>query len=48
MTPDDIQDSRNLAGLASFCRTLGRDARPGEVGLVVGDEYFAIRDFTTE
>jgi hypothetical protein len=22
-----------------------RDARQGEVGLVVGDEYFAIRDF---
>lgn len=47
-TPDDIQDSRNLAELGSFCRTLGRDARQGEVGLVVGDEYFAIREFTGE
>jgi hypothetical protein len=24
---------------------MGRDARQGEVGLVVGDEYFAIRQF---
>jgi hypothetical protein len=24
---------------------LGREARQGEVGLVVGDEYFAIRYF---
>jgi len=24
---------------------MGRDAGQGEVGLVVGDEYFAIRDF---
>jgi hypothetical protein len=24
---------------------MGREARQGEIGLVVGDEYFAIRDF---
>jgi len=24
---------------------LGREAKQGEVGLVVGDEYFAIRQF---
>ncbi len=47
-TPADIQDSRNLAELGSFCRTMGRDARQGEVGLVVGDEYFAIREYTVE
>ena len=47
-TPADIEDSRNLAELGSFCRSMGRDARQGEIGLVVGDEYFAIRDFTTE
>ena len=35
-----------LAALGDFCRKLGREARQGEVGLVVGDEYFAIRDFT--
>ena len=45
-TPADIQDSKKLAALASFCRTMGRDCRQGEVGLVVGDEYFAIRDFS--
>jgi hypothetical protein len=47
-TPADIEDSRNLAELGSFCRTMGRDARQGEVGLVIGDEYFAIREFTEE
>ena len=47
-TPADIEDSGNLAELGSFCRTMGRDARQGEVGLVIGDEYFAIRDFTEE
>jgi hypothetical protein len=47
-TPADIEDSGNLAKLATFCRTMGRDARQGEVGLVVGDEYFAIREFRAE
>jgi len=47
-TPDDIQDSGNLAELGSFCRSMGRDANQGEVGLVVGDEYFALRNFTVE
>ncbi len=47
-TPDDIEDSRNLSKLGSFCRRMGRDARQGEVGLVVGDEYFAIREFAAE
>jgi hypothetical protein len=44
-TPADIQDSANLGQLGRFCRKLGREARQGEVGLVIGDEYFAIRDF---
>lgn len=44
-TPADIEDERNLAELGSFCRKMGREARQGEIGLVVGDEYFAIRDF---
>ncbi len=47
-TPADIQDDRNLAALGTFCRKMGRDARQGEIGLVVGDEYFAIRDFGEE
>jgi hypothetical protein len=45
-TPADIEDDRNLPALGAFCRRLGREGRQGEVGLVVGDEYFAIRDFT--
>lgn len=47
-TPTDIENSRNLAELGNFCRTMGRDARQGEVGLVIGDEYFAIREFAEE
>jgi hypothetical protein len=44
-TPGDIEDVRNLSELGSFCRSMGRSANQGEVGLVIGDEYFAIRDF---
>jgi hypothetical protein len=44
-SPAEIEDDSNLAELGSFCRRMGREARQGEVGLVVGDEYFAIRDF---
>ena len=44
-TPVDIENSANLAELGSFCRTMGRETRQGEIGLVVGDEYFSIRDF---
>ncbi len=47
-TPDLIEDDDALAELGSFCRRLGREARQGEVGLVVGDEYFAIRDFSED
>jgi hypothetical protein len=45
-TPVDIEDDRNLAALGEICRRLGREGRQGEVGLVVGDEYFAIRNFS--
>jgi hypothetical protein len=47
-TPLDIQDSRNLAALGRFCRKMGREAHQGEIGLVIGDEYFAIHDFLEE
>lgn len=47
-TPVDFEDASNLAQLGSFCRRLGREANQGEVGLVVGDDYFAIQDFTEE
>lgn len=47
-TPVDIQNGLNLAELGSFCRKMGREARQGEIGLVVGDEYFAIRNFGRE
>jgi len=47
-TPERIEDDGALAELGSFCRRLGREAGQGEVGLVVGDEYLAIRDFSEE
>jgi hypothetical protein len=45
-TPVDIENGRNLAALGHLCRKLGRETRQGEIGLVVDDESFAIRDFT--
>jgi len=44
-TPGEISDLTNVAAVGAFCRLLGREARQGEVGLVIGDEYFAIRDY---
>ena len=44
-TPEAIQDAGNLARLAAFCRRMGREANQGEIGLVIADEYFAIRDY---
>jgi len=47
-TAVDVQNSRKLAELGDFCRTMRRKARQGEVGLIIGDEYFAVRDFEGE
>jgi hypothetical protein len=47
-TPDDIHRAANLAELGGFCRRMGRETNQGEVGLVVGDEYFAIQSFAEE
>lgn len=44
-TPEQIQDSVKLSALGDFCRRLGRETNQGEVGLVIGDEYFAIQEF---
>jgi len=44
-TPEDIEHAGKLAELRDFCHRMGRDAKQGEIGLVVGDEYFAIREF---
>lgn len=48
MEPEAIQAADNQAKLGAFCRRLGRESNQGEVGLIVGDEYLAIRDFTEE
>jgi hypothetical protein len=47
-TPADISDPDRLSRLGSFCRRMGREAHQGEVGLVIGDEYLAFRDFSKE
>src|SRR5205085_536682 len=47
-TPEDVADSDSLARLGSFCRRMGREAHQGEVGLVIGDEYLAFRNFSKE
>ncbi len=47
-TPFDIEDAGKLAEIGRFCRKMGLEAHQGEIGLVVGDEYFAIHDFAEE
>ncbi len=46
--PADITDPDRLSRLGNFCRKMGREAHQGEVGLVIGDEYLAFRDFSQE
>ena len=46
MAPEAIEDEANLTKLAKFCRQMGRETNQGEIGLVIADEYFAIRDYT--
>jgi hypothetical protein len=48
MTPEAISDRENQAKLGSFCRRMGRETNQGEIGLVIGDEYFAITDFVED
>ena len=48
MPPEDIENSSNLAALGAFCRQMGRETNQGEVGLVIGDEYLGISDFSEE
>ncbi len=46
LVPEAIEDEANLTKLAVFCRQMGRETNQGEIGLVIADEYFAIRDYT--
>lgn len=45
MVPEAIEDEGNLLRLAAFCRRMGRETNQGEIGLVIADEYFAIRNY---
>jgi len=44
-TPKDAQSKAKLRKLAALCRSMGRETRQGEIGLVIADHYYAIRDF---
>ncbi len=46
LTPSDMEEESKLAQLRAFCRRMGRETHQGEIGLVIGDEYFAFRDFS--
>jgi hypothetical protein len=41
----DIENDDKLSELGRFCRRLGRETNQGEVGLIIADEYIAIRNF---
>ena len=43
-TPAEIESVSRLQELNVFCRRMGRETNQGEIGLVIGDEYLAIRD----
>jgi hypothetical protein len=43
--PEAIESEANLGALAAFCRKMGRETNQGEIGLVIADEYFAIRNY---
>ncbi len=45
-TPEDIQAEDKLRELAALCKRMGRETNQGEIGLVIDNEYFAIRDYT--
>jgi hypothetical protein len=48
MEPEALEDDGNLGELRTFCDRMGRETNQGEVGLVIADEYFAIRRFGEE
>jgi hypothetical protein len=43
--PTEVQDDDKLAELREFCCQMGRETNQGEIGVVVDNEYFAIRNF---
>jgi hypothetical protein len=45
---EDVENQASLAELGRFCRRMGRETNQGEVGLIIADEYIAIRKFEEE
>lgn len=46
--PDALDDDGVLGDLRSFLHSFGRDARQGEIGIVIDGEYFGITDYDSE
>lgn len=46
MEPEVIENEANLDDLGAFCRRMGRETNQGEIGIIIAEEYFAIRDFS--
>lgn len=44
-TPKDVQTPAKMKKVAAFCDRMRVEAKQGEVGLVIADEYFAFRNF---
>ena len=44
-TPKDAGSQSKLKKLAAFCRRMGREAKQGEIGLVIADNYYAIHNY---
>lgn len=45
VAPEAIEAEGQLHALAAFCRRMGRETNQGEIGLVIADEYSAIRNY---
>src|SRR5277367_7038647 len=43
-TPKDVQTPAKMKKVAAFCERMLVEAKQGEVGLVIADEYFAFRN----
>ena len=43
--PEEALTDAAVASLRAFLHRMGREARQGEIGVVIGNEYFGITDY---